>query len=51
MLNPGKLEFFKNGKMIIIIRIKCQNGSGKPRKFSRSWMMKRIASLNLSRKI
>ena len=28
-----------------------QNGSGKPRKFSNSWMMKRTAPLYSSRKI
>ena len=49
--NPGKLEIFKIGKMIIIIIIiiiviNCQKGSGKPRKFSRSRMTKRIAPLN-----
>ena len=42
-----KLEFFKNGKMII----NCHNGSGKSRKFSRSTMTKRTALLNSSRKI
>ena len=38
------MEFHK----IIIIIINCQNGSGKPRKFSRSRMTKRTASLNSS---
>ena len=42
-----KLENFKNGKIII----NCQNGSGKPRKFSRSRMTKRTAPLNSSREI
>ena len=62
---PGKIRNFqKNGKMIIIIIIiriiiiiiiiiiiNFHNGSGKPRKFSRSRMTKRIAPLNPSRKI
>ena len=39
-----------NFKRIIII-INCHNGSGKPRKFSRSRMMKRTASFNSSREI
>ena len=43
--------FFKNCKRIIIIIINCQNGSGKPRKFSRSQMMKWTAPLNSSHKI
>ena len=30
---------------------KFHNGSGKPRKFSRSWMTKRTAPLNSSREI
>ena len=47
---PGKLEIFKNGKMIIII-INCHNGSGKPKKFSGSWMTKWTAPLNSSREI
>ena len=42
-----KLENFKNGKMII----NYQNGSRKPKKFSRSRMMKQTASLNSSREI
>ena len=50
-VNLGKFEIFKNGKMIIIIIINCQNGSGKPIKFSRSRMMKRILPLNSSREI
>ena len=37
-----KIENFKNGKMII----NFHNGSGKPRKFSRSRMIKRTAPLN-----
>ena len=41
---------FKNGKMIIII-INFYNSSGKPRKFSRSRMTKRIVLLNSSREI
>ena len=45
-----KLEIFTNGKMIIII-INCHNGSGKPRKLSRSRMTKRTALLNSSREI
>ena len=36
---------------MIIIIINYHNGSGKPRKFSRSWMTKRIAPLNSSREI
>ena len=48
--NPKKLEIFKNDKMIIII-INFHNGSRKPRKFSRSRMMKRTVSLNSSREI
>ena len=51
MQNPGKLEILKNGKMIIIIIIKSQNGSGRSRKFSRSRMTKRTALLNSSREI
>ena len=47
----GKLEIFKNGKMIIIIIINWHNGLGKPRKFSRSRMMKRTVPLDLSREI
>ena len=39
-----------NFKRIIII-INYQNGSGKPKKFSRSRMTKRIAPLNLSPEI
>ena len=35
--------------MIIIIIINCQNGSGKPRKFSKSWMTKWTVPLNSSR--
>ena len=50
LYNPGKLEIFKNDKMIIII-INCHNGSEKPRKFSRSRMTKQTATLNLSREI
>ena len=42
-----KLENLKIGKMII----NFQNSSGKPRKFSRSRMTKRTASLNSSREI
>ena len=38
----------KNGKMIITIIINCHNGSGKLRKFSRSWMTKQTTPLNLS---
>ena len=49
MKNLGKLEIFKNGKMIIIII--CHNGSGKCIKFSRSRMMKWTAPLNSSREI
>ena len=37
--------------IIIIIIINCHNGSGKPRKFPRSRMTKRIAPLNSSREI
>ena len=37
-----------NSKIIII---KCQNSSGKSRKFFRSRMMKRTASLSSSREI
>ena len=53
MKNLGKLEIFKNGKMIIIIIIinNCHNGLGRPIKFFRSRMMKRTVPLNLSRKI
>ena len=50
----GKIRNFqKNGKMIIIIIIiiNCHNGSGKPKKFSRSRMKKWAAPLNSSRKI
>ena len=38
IVKPKKklLEIFKNCKSIIIIIINCQNGSGKPRKFSKS---------------
>ena len=39
-----------NFKRIIII-INLHNGSGKPRKFSRSWMIKWTAPLNSSREI
>ena len=41
-VKPGKIRNFrKNGKIIIImIIINCQNGSGKPEKFSRSQLMK-----------
>ena len=46
-----KLEIFKNGKMIIIIIIKYNNGSGKPRKFSRYRMMKQTVPLNSCREI
>ena len=42
-----KLKNFKNGKMII----NSHNGLRKPRKFSRSRMMKRTMALNLSREI
>ena len=50
-VKPGKIRNFqKNGKMIIII-INCHNGLGKPRKFSRSRMMKQNAPLNSSHKI
>ena len=35
----------------IIILINCQNGSGKPRKFSRSRMTKRTVPLSSSREI
>ena len=41
------MEFQK----IIIIIINCHNGSGKLRKFSRSWMMKRTVPLYSSREI
>ena len=51
MQNPGKLEIFKNGKMIIIIIKNCHNASGKPRKFSRSQMTKWTVPLNSSREI
>ena len=40
-----------NFKRIIIIIINYHNGSGKSRKFSRSRMTKRTASLNSSREI
>ena len=52
-LKPEKnlLEIVKSCKRITIIIINCHNGSGKPRKFSRSWMMQRTAPLNLSSKI
>ena len=46
-----KLEIFKKNCKMIIRIINCHNGSRKPRKFSRSRMTKRIASLNLSREI
>ena len=39
-----------NGKMIIII-INCHNGLGKPKKFSRSRMMKWTTLLNSSREV
>ena len=39
-------KFSKNGKMIIIIIINFHNGSGKPRKFSRSQMTKQTSPLN-----
>ena len=42
-----KIENFKNGKMII----NCHNGSGKPKKFSRSRITKWITPLNSSREI
>ena len=42
------LEIFKNCKRIIIIIINCLIVLGKPRKFSRSRMTKRTASLNSS---
>ena len=44
------LEIFKNCKRLIII-INFHNGSGKPRKFSRSRMTKRAVPLNSSREI
>ena len=44
-------NYFKKGKMIIIIIINCHNGLGKPRKFSRSRMTKRTAPLNSSHEI
>ena len=48
MYNSGKLEIFrKNGKIIIMI-INCNNGLGKPRKFSKSRIMKRTAPLDSS---
>ena len=51
-VKPRKIRNLKkNSKMIIIIIINCHNGSRKPRKFSRSQMMKRTAPLNLSREI
>ena len=45
----GKYKLW-NFKRIIII-INCHNGSGKPRKFSRSRMTKQTAPLNSSREI
>ena len=44
----GNWIFSKNGKMILLI-INCKNGLGKPRKFSKFQMIKRIALLNSSR--
>ena len=44
-----KVQIMKFQKIIIIIN--CQNGSGKPRKSSRSRMTKRTAPLNSSREI
>ena len=46
----GKLEIFKNGKMIIKI-INGHNGSGKPRKFFRSRITKWTGLLNSSHEI
>ena len=54
LLQLKKVEGWKyklwNFKRIIII-INCHNGSGKPRKFSRSRMTKQTAPLNSSRDI
>ena len=54
LLQLRKVEGWKyklwNFKMIIII-INYKNGSGKPRKFSRSRMTKRTTPLNSSREI
>ena len=50
LLNPRKLEIFKNDKMLIKI-INCHKGSEKLRIFSRFRMTKRIAPLNSSREI
>ena len=44
-------NFFKKKIKMIIIIINCHNGSGKPRKFSRSRMTKRTMPLNSSREI
>ena len=44
-----KVQIMEFQKVIIIINY--QNGSGKPKKFSRSRMMKRTTSLNSSREI
>ena len=44
------LEIFESLKRIIII-INFHNGSGKPRKLSRSRIMKRTVPLNSSREI
>ena len=50
-VKPVKIRNFKNRKMIIIIIINYHNGSGKPRKFSKSLMAKRTAPLNSSYEI
>ena len=44
-----KVQIMEFQKILIII--KCQNGSGKPKKFSRSWMTKWTGPLNSSREI
>ena len=44
-----KVQIMEFQKIIIIIN--CQNGSGKPRKFSRSRMTKRTELLHSSREI
>ena len=44
-----KVQIMEFQKIIIIIN--CQNGSGKPRKFSRSRTTKRTAPLNSSSEI
>ena len=49
-VKPEKIRNFQKWQNVIK-KINCHKGSGKPRKFSRSWMMKRTAPLNSSLEI